>query len=170
MAMKMTLLNTLASHRREILDEWIERIYASYPSDTVVSFRREGSPFGNPVGTRMSQSAEAILNGFLMGATPESLRQPVDDIVRIRAIQGFSPSDAVSFMFLLRSTVYDLLSAGEKQSLSSDDLNGLCGWIEAMAALSFDIYMECREQIFNLRISELKKSSQTARNFKEQPV
>ncbi len=168
--MEMTLLNMLASHRREILDEWTERIYASYPSDTVVSFRREGAPFSNPVGTRIDQSVEALLNGFLMGAGPETLRQPLDDIVRIRAIQGFNPSDAVSFMFLLRSTVFDLLSAGEKESLSSDDLNGLCGWIEAMASLSFDIYMECREQIFNLKIGELKKLSQPARNFKEQPV
>ena len=79
----------------------------------------------------------------------------LDNILRIKAVQELSPGQAVSFIFLLKQAITEELGREiEKSRLGQ--------WfefearIDKLASMAFDIYMQCREKIHQLRIKEIK--------------
>lgn len=146
-------------HKKEILETWLESFYASYPDAARALLKTENDPFSNPVGATIRRSLENVLNCAAEGGLTESIRGSLDDIIRIRAVQGYSPSEAVSFLFNLRKTVYDYLVQKDTCAVSIAEMSELDAWIDSVIALGFDIYMECRESLFTLKINEIKKSA-----------
>ncbi len=90
---------------------------------------------------------------------PRVFLQSLDRIVRVRAVQEFTPSEALGFVFLLKKAVRQTLA----QDLHSQDLSEeLLTWesrIDKLALLSFDLYLQCRETIFEIRHNEVKNST-----------
>ena len=81
----------------------------------------------------------------------------LDSIVRIRAVQDFSPSEAVSFIFQLKSAVrQELGSELVTQADIARDLAVFESAIDDLALFSFDIYMKCREKIYDLKANEAR--------------
>lgn len=154
-----SLKHYLHTNKKEITGKWIESVYASYPHNNRNLLKGENDPFLNPVGSTLKRCCVRIYEGMISGASPEEIRDSIDDIVRIRAVQGFTPSEAVSFLFTLRKTVCDYILLDENMAFPVSGIMEIDAWIDAAAALGFDIYMECRESIFTLRINEIKKSA-----------
>ncbi|HPJ38191.1 MAG TPA: RsbRD N-terminal domain-containing protein [Spirochaetota bacterium] len=149
----------LSLYRKEIMDSWLESLYSSYHNNAEDLLKHEDDPFLNPVGSTINRSLSKIYDGLISGLQPEYLRDYLDDIIRIRAVQDFTPSQAVSFVFSLRNAVFDFLSKENHDAVSLKSMIEIDAWIDAAAVMGFDIYMECRENIFNLRIREIKKSA-----------
>jgi len=149
----------LSLYRKEIMDSWLESLYSSYHNNAEDLLKHEDDPFLNPVGSTITRCISKIYDGLISGLQPENLRDSLDDIIRIRAVQDFLPSQAISFLFSLRSVVHDFLSSVDDGSVSLKSMKSIDIWFDTAAALGFDIYMECRENIFNLRIREIKKSA-----------
>jgi hypothetical protein len=80
----------------------------------------------------------------------------LNDIIRIKAVQDFTPSQAVSFLPLLKKVVRDELGSDIQRQHFSEELAAFESQIDNLALLSFDIYMKCREKIFELRVNEIK--------------
>jgi hypothetical protein len=146
-------------HSKDILKAWLESFYASYPDSAQALLKTENDPFLNPVGSTIRRSLKNILNCATEGGLDESIRDSLNDIIRIRAVQGYSPSEALSFLFILRKTVYDYLVQKDTCAVSIAEMSELDSWIDSVIALGFDIYMECRENLFSLKINEIKKSA-----------
>lgn len=138
---------------RAIVERWVERVLQSYPAQTLPFLRGEQDPFRNPVGHTLRESL-TILAGELMGKMDrQRIAQALDAIIRMRAVQDFGPSDAVRFVFDLRTAIREWRGA-VPDSLESR--------IDELALLAFDHYMGCREQIFALRINELRLKARYA--------
>ncbi|EGW39638.1 RsbRD N-terminal domain-containing protein, partial [Desulfosporosinus sp. OT] len=73
----------------------------------------------------------------------------------------FSPSKAMSFVFLLKKVVREELEKEIKQSQLSDDLLEFESKIDNLALLSFDKYIKCRELIYKLKTDELQRMTFT---------
>jgi hypothetical protein len=86
----------------------------------------------------------------------EQISPFLDDIIKIHAVQNFSPSKAVSFMSLLKAVVRDALASDITRHKLSAELRSFEAQIDNLTFLSFDIYMKCRERIFELRVNEIK--------------
>jgi hypothetical protein len=84
-----------------------------------------------------------------------SLAPVLDNIVRIRAIQDFTASQAVSFPFLLKQIIR---AEFEPDALPySEELAALEARIDELALLAFDLYVKCREQVFEIKANEIKR-------------
>jgi len=148
------LLKQKASHIRK---RWVELIIQTYPADSQRFFREQKDRFANPVGTTLSRELESLYHELLYGMDPEKVDSSLDEIVRIRAVQDFSPARAMSFVFLLKKVLREELAQEIKQSPAAcEELLTLESRLDDMALRGFDLYVRCREKIYEIRAKEAK--------------
>jgi hypothetical protein len=156
--MAMALAELLSQRKTTVSRKWRDRIADSYPAKTAAIFKRERDPFANPVGQTILTATEEIVDVLIARASFAELSSPLEKLVRIRSIQDFSPSQAVSFVFELRDVVRKELAEALDEEPVRSEFEQFEEQIEKLALLAFDIYVACREQYFEVRISELKRS------------
>ena len=143
----------LREQSEAIAERWQQQILATYAEPSARAFQREKNPFANPVGHALRTGTRAAVERLAEGRTPAEVAAALDEIIRIRAVQEFKPSQAVAFVFLLKDAMRaDGGTAGSTESANLDRQ------IDPIALAAFDIYMHYREQICDLRIREIKRS------------
>src|SRR5574341_843796 len=81
----------------------------------------------------------------------------LDGVVRMRAVQDFSASQAVAFVFLLKKVLREELPCGMEAEQDGGALATIEGRIDEMALLAFDLFMQCRERLYETRANEVKR-------------
>ena len=110
----MNVEKFLYEKKSTILKKWLDQILDTYPDDAKRFLKEQKDPFANPVGNTISREIQHLYDEFLKGIDPEKMSPILDRIIRIRAIQDFSPSQAVSFIFILKGIA--ALPVAEKKS------------------------------------------------------
>ncbi|SPF53732.1 putative component of dissimilatory sulfate reduction system, protein DsrT (second copy apart from operon) [Candidatus Desulfosporosinus infrequens] len=160
--MDMKLKDLLEENKSAILKKWFDAIIETYPTDTSGFLKNQKDRFANPVGHVFTQGIENILAALIEGRDLAKSASFLDDIIKVRAIQDFTPSKAMSFVFLLKNVVRKELEKEIRQSQQlSEALLEFELKIDDLALLSFDKYIKCREQIYKLKTDELKRMSFT---------
>lgn len=156
----MTLENLLSQRKNAILERWFKLILETYPPDASRFLEREKDSFNNPVGFTISQETKAIYEQLLQEMNSDKLSTSLENILKIRAVQDFSPSQAVSFIFLLKKAVKEELA--NQGDHAFEELLEFDHKVDKLALLAFDIYMKSREKIFQLRVNEVRAESEIA--------
>ena len=153
----MSFQELLTKHKSAILEDWIQTVLDTYPPETARFLRQNKDAFGNPVGATIKAETEHIFDELLAGEPQgQELNKFLDRIIRIRAVQDFTPDQALGFIFELKHAVRNRLGKDvEKQGLG-DDLLRYESMVDKLMLLGFDIYMSCREQIYDLKAKEMK--------------
>ncbi len=154
----MSLERMLAKHKTSILTRWFDLTVQTYPPDSRKFFKSQTNRFANPVGWTISEGMALIFDVLVAGQGLESqeVRAFLDGIIRIRAVQDFSPAEAVSFVYLLKAAAREALGADLLDEGVVHEFLAFESRIDKLALLAFDKYVECREKIFELRANELK--------------
>jgi hypothetical protein len=147
------LLEALRDKREALTERWAGLIFASYPPLTARFLEQERDRFRNPVGSTVKAELARLVDGLLSGADRESLAASLDAIVRVRAVQDFSATAAVRFVFQFKDAVGEILGESVWHS-SSGELLDLYRRLDDVALQAFEIYAGCREQIFAIRAGE----------------
>jgi len=134
-----------------ILKRWREAILQSYPTDSTKFLQGEKDQFANPVGHTINHETMTLLEGILAGTEPaaEGMHLALDNLVKIRAVQDFSPAEALAFIFSLKQIFRDELSATESGTMMIATLDER---IDRLALAAFDRYMENRERIYEIKV------------------
>lgn len=154
----MTIQSLLVQNKTSTLERWFQLILETYPADATPFFEKKGR-FTNPVGATIHSQIETIFDQLVDGIDADSVKPALDSIVRIRAVQEFAPSDAIAFVFSLKQAIREGLEAQIMELELADELVRFESEIDALALLTFDIYVKCREQLFELRTDELKRQT-----------
>ncbi len=155
----MSIREYLLTNRADILSSWIGRTFATYPADSVRFFATRSDRFANPVGDTIKGGLSAVFDSLIAGADPERLREDIDAVIRLRSVQNFSAQDAVGFVFALKEIVHASLNGHAGDSALREDLSAFDRRVDQLALLAFDIYMSCREQVYDIRAREEKARS-----------
>ncbi len=150
----MDLREALSNRKKEILSLWIERTLDSYAAPGF--FKTATDPFANPVGVNIANGLTALLELLICNADQQEFAKPLDQVVRIRAVQDFSPSQAMAPFLELKWVVKQIFSGDSQTRPLLAELDTWDCDIDRMALAAFDLYMECREQLYRNRIQELK--------------
>lgn len=153
----MGLYQQLAPKRAAIVRKWFDGLMDTYPAETADFLRNQKDQFANPIGQTTHQSLQTLFDLLVNEFDPEAVRAALDPVIRIRAIQDFTPSQAVGFVFQLKRIVRESLPG-----LSAEALTALDHRIDELGLLAFDIYMRCREQIYDLKANEVKERTFSA--------
>lgn len=154
--MVANLKKILSENRSAILKRWIDHILDTYPADTANFLREKKNRFTNPVGHSVSEGVEGIFEDLLQGIDKDKVSPFLDNIIRIRAIQEFTPSQAISFVFFLKKIIRDEISKEIRENSLSDELTLLENHIDSLGLLAFDIFMSCREKLYDIKANEMK--------------
>lgn len=151
----------LAEKQNELADKWSQAVSGTYPFGTVGFLRTKSDPFINPVGKRNNVTAEAFVAALLADEPDlEELSAVIDEFIRVRAIQEFSPEDAIGIVLALKPIIYEVLGDKLTNYVKAHGLKEfqlLEGRIDALSLLSFGAYTRCREKVANMRIDEFKR-------------
>lgn len=154
--MVTNLKNILSEKRPIILKRWIDHILDTYPAETATFLREKEGRFANPVGHSVSEGVEGIFEDILEGIDKERVSVFLDNIIRIRAIQEFTASQAISFIFFLKKIIRDELAVEIRENSLSDELTLLETQIDSLGLIAFDIFMGCREKLYDIKANEMK--------------
>ncbi len=146
---------TVARHRDALLESWFERLLAGYPEQTATFLRGRTDPFHNPVGTGLRTELGRVLDGLIAGSPAADLTPSLDQMIRIRAVQDMAPSRATGFVLELKRIVRAVVG----HDLSTAEQDSIDRWIDDLLLVAFDVYARCREQVFDIRVLEIRNRS-----------
>lgn len=136
------------SNRDAILEQWFTQTAESYPRLTAQFLASERDRFRNPVGYSLRESLAVLLREISGSMDAEAIAPALDGIVRIRAVQDLRPSEAIGFVFLLRPL---LLGSNPPRPAMIE------ARIDQLALMAFDHYLNCREQVAQVRENENRR-------------
>ncbi|MEW6738432.1 MAG: RsbRD N-terminal domain-containing protein [Nitrospirota bacterium] len=150
-------LNELLSEKKQaILEKWFDSVLETYPHDTAKFLKRQKDQFANPVGSTIYKGMGSLLDLIVNSADADNITKSLDEIIRIRAIQDFTPSHALAFVVELKRIVREEIKGETCASQLIDELPEFDRRVDSLLLLSFDIYMKCREKIYELKANELR--------------
>lgn len=155
----MDLKSLLQEKRSDIVKKWCDVLLSSYPEQSQKFLRKQKDNIANPVGCTISEGIEAIYDELLKEPESEEILLFLDKIIRVRAIQDFTPSRAISFVFGLKGILRDVLEREIEQEDIAKELIAFESKIDSLALVCFDIYNQCRQKIFEIRVNEVRNES-----------
>jgi hypothetical protein len=153
----MILEKLYAERKSAILNRWFELTVETYPEETARFLKSKKNRFANPVGYTLYKEIEPIVEWLFQGSDLETIRPGLENIIRIRAVQDLSAAQAVAFVFTLKQAVREELEEEIRENRVGRELLELESRIDTLALFSFDIFMGCREKIYDLKAQELQK-------------
>jgi hypothetical protein len=151
----MELQKFLTDNHHAICAQWAEAIIKTYPEEGAKFFSGSSNQFANPVGHTFRNNVERIYKVLLSQADVAECSTDLDGILRIRAVQGFAPSVALSFLPALKEIVRRQL---EKACPAEHVDSMLYDWntrVDRLTMLGFDLYMNCRELLWKQKANQL---------------
>lgn len=153
------LIEILNNRRKVILEKWFDKIVDTYPSDSSKFFHKLNDQFSNPVGCTISEGIENIFDSLLKGMNTKEFHSILEKIIKIRAVQDFSPSQSIAIFMFLKTVIRDEIKDVNQEGQLYDELLTFESKIDTLVLIAFDVYVECRDQISELRVNEIKNRS-----------
>ena len=147
-----------------------------FPAESHTFLDGKKDRFQNPLGSNIDSSLTKLVNllgnensddGFKSHSDQEKQTDALalDSIIRIMAVQDIPPSKGLSFLFQIKPILQEMvaeegknLTDKEKQTLKQE-LQSLDNKIDQLALKAFDQFCLCRQKIYKIQISEIKKRS-----------
>ncbi len=156
-AEKELVLERLSNQRHTVVSQWLACTLKDRDSCSSDSLQQDHDAFRNPVGHILEENLPVLFDALVENRSPATYRQNLDAIVRLRAVQDCSASDAVSFVFSLKEIIQRVMAGQSQFDPRGIGCAALEARIDAMALLAFDLYMSCREQIYEARLNESRR-------------
>jgi hypothetical protein len=167
----MKLAKLLHQKKEHILKRWFSLIIEDYPLNVSNFLKHEKDRFMNPVGYTISTGIEILFDEITHEANSDRIIAALDGIIRIRAVQDFTPSQAPAFVLLLKKATRDELRVYD-EGLKTEGKPGLLEEllqfetrIDGIASLAFDIYIKCRDDINRIKIGEANAERDMAKRL-----
>ena len=152
----MKLEEILTQKAPAVVKTWIRLTLDTYPADAKRFLNEQKDPFANPVGHTLSREMEKIYLELLKGLNPETVCSFLDYLIKIRAVQDFSPSQAVAFIFLLKKAIREELKKEIQENRLQDEYLDFEIRIDELALIAFDIYLTHKKKLYEIRANQAK--------------
>jgi hypothetical protein len=146
------------TEQEQILAKWNAAVLAGYPLDTAGLARTKEDQFRNPGGHAIRQALAEIyaaVSGQL--SSEKLLRSSLEMFVKLRAVQNFTPVQAMGVLYLLKPLLREWILPACLQNGLLDEYLEAESRLDTAALLACEIYVTSREQVFEERIGEIKR-------------
>jgi hypothetical protein len=153
----MDLAEGFRNHKEKIVDRWVEYTLSTYSASDF--FLKKRDKFANPVGGNIREALDKLFVVLSTGGDLEECVGPLEQILAIRAVQEFSPSQAVAPINALKHITREVFSGDKERNHLVNELYDFEFFIDLAMLRGFDIYMQFRERLYKVRIDEIKSGS-----------
>ena len=158
------LKGRIEKKKNDIIDKWFEATIQTYAPDTAQFYKGQKDQFANPVGSITAKGIEFLLDQLLNDFDPDAVKTYLDPVIRIRAVQDFTPSQATAFILSLKKVLRDRLSDKLQDAAILTEFLAFESRIDQLCLMAFDIYMACKEKIYQISANDMR--SQALKAFK----
>ncbi len=152
----MALKDLLTEKKGQIQKKWYHLILETYPPEAAAFFKKNRDQFENPVGVHLGEGVEGILSQLLGETDEDQVKHYIDRIVRIRAVQDFTPADAVRVFPLLKKAIREVLGEELEDLALLKEFLAFEEQIDEITLKAFEIYHSCRERLYHMKVEEWK--------------
>ncbi|MBW1649985.1 MAG: RsbRD N-terminal domain-containing protein [Deltaproteobacteria bacterium] len=152
----MNLISFLKENKENILKKWFKYVSETYQTNTSNFLINKKDPFANPVGSAIMKGLSAILDAVCGLVDKKELPPFIDPVIRIRAVQSFSPSESIGFILFLKDIIREKFYKERNKENFIKELLAIETQIDEIIFIAFGIYTECREKINDIKANELK--------------
>ena len=153
----MDLAEGFRNHRDKIINKWVEYTLSTYVSSGF--FVKERDKFANPVGGNIRQALGELFLLLSKGADSKEFTPHLEQILSIRSVQEFTPSQAVAPLNAVKHITREVFAADKERKHLVDELYDFEFAVDLAMLAAFDIYMQYRERLYQVRINEIKSGS-----------
>ncbi len=100
----MNLVQKLSEKKEDLAAKWYDMVLASYPKETQEVWRSNNDRFTNPVGITIKKVTGELFDLILEWKSADDLANSLEELIKIRTVQDFAPSKALSFVFFSRNS------------------------------------------------------------------
>jgi len=153
----MKLEGLLRLRKDAVVERWVEDVISSYPAPAAAVLTRRKDRFANPVGHSLRAGLGGIFAALLDGQDMPTIQRHLREIIRIRALQQFTAPQAVGFVFGLKDAVRAEIGPANGDPDLWSQLSEIDRRIDEIALVAFEVFVECREKVCELRVNEVKR-------------
>jgi hypothetical protein len=153
------IYDNLRQRRDIILKQWKDIALNQYSVGDFKIRKDNKDRFANPVVYSISAGLETILDEIIAETHTAKLDDALEDVVKIRSLQAEKPSIAVDFLFHLKKIIKDELDDSIRDGGFPAELEKLNVDIDNIILSAFDIFMKCREKIYDIKSKEIMMRS-----------
>ncbi len=145
------------NHKEKIVDKWVEYTLSTYTSSKF--FKSEHDKFANPVGANVREALTTLFNLISKDEDSKTYKEPLDQLISIRSVQQFTPSQALAPLNAVKHITRDVFKKDRERSHLAEELYDFEFNVDLAVLAGFDIYMEYRERLYQIRVDEIKSGS-----------
>ena len=153
------IYDILRQRRDIILKEWEDSTLDFYANNLFKVREGRNDRFGNPLVYTISNGLVIILEELIGGTHTGKLDDALEDIVKIRSLQMEKPSSVIGFLSCLKEIIKNHLGDYNNDRNAAEEIDKLYSVIDDLIFSAFDIFMRCREKIYEIKANEIKKRS-----------
>jgi hypothetical protein len=148
----------LKENKKNLVKQWFAAVIDTYSKESANFFQNNADPFANPVGNTIKRNLDLLFDQVIRPSMDVSAaKDALDPIVRIRAVQEFTPGKALSFILRIKQIIAKELSSCRKEKEVEFCIAAIDSNADELMLMAFDIYTACKHQIYSLRINEAKQ-------------
>lgn len=157
----MALIDLISDKKSDILERWRELVFGSYVPETARFLKSQKDRFANPIAYQLTRGLTGILEIFLHNKEAGQAVAQFDEVLSLKALQDAAPSRAMAFIFVLKPVIREVLAQELQDTAMAAEMLELEARLDGLALLGFDAFMQRREKLCEVRISEVKRKVST---------
>lgn len=147
----------LRTHKKEIIERWVEAVFAAYPLETRGFLRTRTDRFTNPVAHMTRKAGEALFDAIAGEDTdPEEVKKAIEQFTRLRAVQKGSHGPNMAVFYTLKPVLREICLAEILKNNQISEYLEVESRLDTVALLAFDQYVSARETLAESRIREIR--------------
>lgn len=156
----MDIIKFLNDKRNDIIEKWQNAIIDTYPQPAGKFLHGNKNQFANPIGFTVNKELPNIFQQLITDMNADVLKKSISDIIRIRAVQQFTPNEATSFILLLKTIIKNEIFQFINDKEMIESYFKLEGNIDKMMAIAYESYLDMRMIMADIKLDEVKRRNQ----------
>lgn len=161
----MALQDLLREQRDRLVGEWLARVAASDPDPSSRLLKNDHDRFRNPIWFAYDQALPVVFDEVIGDMDRTRIASALDPVMHIRAVQALSPTEATSFILLLKDVLRDALRGEAGEPTDFETWRGFGSRVDDVALVAFDLFVACQEKLQHIKASEAARRAQLARRI-----
>ncbi len=153
----MDLQEALWNFRENIVNQWVSYTLETYKASKF--FKEKQDKFANPVGGSVREELATLFLLISKAEADTNYADAVDQLMRLRSVQEFTPSQAVAPLNAVKHITREVLKKDKDTKHLVNELYDFDFAVDLAVLAAFDQYMISREKLYQVRIDEIRSGT-----------
>ncbi|MDY6820717.1 MAG: hypothetical protein SVN78_03725 [Deferribacterota bacterium] len=143
--------------KNKILDDWFNHLISHYDDNKLDYLEKERDPFLNPVKYIFKSALGSIFSYIFEDEELDLVSQDIEKLIKLLALNGPKASEVLGLFVFFKQHINALFMSSFSLEEKIDEYNEITNIFDNLLLKIFDMYVQCREKIYEIRVNEIKR-------------